>query len=331
MTEKRASAVRIAAFVGMFVLTTALIVGAGLLLATHRPEVDGWLILALLAVGVTLTGPLVLGAVLTFWDMDRSLGARRIHRNVLWIVVGIQVLATVMVAVYSAVTGAAWWWPAVFAGTGIVLTAVAARVGPALRRAEERSRGDEPASPGIYTRAEFRRDMLRLAWAAVIAFAVTAIGVGALIALLGVEFWWLLAWPGLFAVLAVSVGCSLAVIRLGRRQRDAVGGDLGKLREIAKVVVRMKDIPLSDEDEIAASRFAQVSWVTQAYQLASTVCGYISLIFLQAVSVGTGVPIPFAAWLVGTITVALVVLVSISVVQLRRTRRYALAHRHLVG
>lgn len=317
---------RVFGFVVMLAVTSALTAGGAFLLAVQTPRPGGWLLLASTAIAGYVIAPITLGSLLAFWDMDRSAGARRAYRRTVWAVIALQAISTILMCAYTALTSAPWWLTALFTGVAAALTVAAVLIGPVLRKAETPA-----ASAAGDTRAEVRRDVRRITVTAVVVLLVTGVGLVILIVVTGDgDHFRLLAYAPIFAVMATGLACSLVSLRFGRRQRDAMGGDLGRVRDIAKVVIRGRSIPLSPEDTAAAARFAALSWVAQAYQLASFTCLFVALAAMQCMSLATDEPSPLHIWLLAFLAVTFVVLVPLVVVQLRRTRRYAIRHAALV-
>lgn len=326
-----ATTLRVTFVVGAVTITALLTLCAMLLLVVQSPPIDGWLIAPSLAVVGALIGPLVLGSLLAFWDAESSPGARLFHRRALRIVVGIQIIAAVVMTTYCAATGVPIWVAIAIVGAGIGLAAAAVTIGPAVQRAEERRTDYAHAAWQPYTSAEFRSDLRRAGWTAAITLVVAAAPIGVVVNSLSADAWSFIAWPLIFAVISVGVFCTLVVFRLAQRQRDAVGTDLGRVRVIGKAVLRGKSIDLSEADQVAAAKFAELSWVTQGYQLASQTCIYVALAAMQVFTLASGIPNPFAGWLLAFFALLWIVTTPIAIIQLRRTRRYAQRHRELVA
>ncbi|TQJ32641.1 hypothetical protein [Microbacterium sp. SLBN-146] len=328
---RAATTLRVTFVVGAITVTAVLTMAAMFLVVVHSPRIDGWLVAPSLALVGTLIGPLVLGALLAFWDVESSTEARRFYRRALSLVVGIQVIAAVAMTVYCAVADAPIWMAVAFTGVGIGLTAAAVTIGPAAQRAEERRAVGAHAAWQPYTSPEFRSDLRKAAWTATITFVVTAALIVVMVISLGIDVWNFIAWPLIFAVISVGIVCTLVVFRLAQRQRDAVGTDLGRVRMIGKAVLRGKSDELSEADQPAAAKFADLSWVTQGYQLASQTCIYVALSAMQIFSLTSGIPNPFTGWILALFVLLWIVTTPIAIIQLRRTRRYAEGHRELIA
>ncbi|WP_144876787.1 hypothetical protein [Microbacterium sp. 1.5R] len=276
-----------------------------------------------------MIAPLALGSSLAFWDMRRSVGSRRAYRRSLIAVVGVQVLATVALSVCVVLTRTSWWIVPVFVVAGIALTAGAVWLGPILRRAEKKS--DRPTTASVaYPRANLRRDVRRIVIAGVIGLIVGGAATLVLFLVFGEGrqpgTWDVLVLATAFGALAAGIGCALVTRRLAREVRGLVDGDVERARLIGRVVVRGKRTTLAPDDEAVAPRFAALSCVVQAYQIAWLVCLYVALGGQQILRV-MDEPGDMLAWsLLIFFAVMVVTLGPVIVVQLRRTRRYALEH-----
>jgi MFS family permease len=315
-------------FVVGAVTVTTLFLAVSLLLLVQSARIDGWFIAPSLALVGTLIAPLALGSLLSFWDVEASPDARRFNRRARWIVAALQVVSAVIMTAYCAFTGAPIWVAVTIAAMGIALTAAAVTIGPAAQRADQRGADETPAVWQPYTPAEFRSDLRKAVWTAAMTLIVTGALIGVVVMSLGIDGWSFVAFPFIFAAMSASVVCTLVVLRLSQRQRDAVGSDLGRVRFIGKAVLRRNQIHLSETDQLAAAKFAQLSWVVQGYQLASQLLIYVGFAAIQIFTLTTN---PFAVWLLALFVLLGIVMTPIAIIQLRRTRRYAEAHRELVA
>ena len=267
---------------------------------------------------------MIVGSLFAFWDANQSDVARRMMRRSVLAATGAQVVATVLMCIYTVLTGAPWWLTVLFTVVGVALMALAVVIGPMVRGLPV------PANDGEqgYPRAEFRRDRRRIVITAIVTLIVVAALIGAtLLIFRPEESVSLFAFAPLFAVMAAGIACTVVTLRLSRRMRDTVGGDLARVRDIGKVVIRGKAIELSPEDEDIASRFAALSWVVQAYQLVGFACvvaGVILINFRSLMQNGLDLYVLISLVILGATSV---VAIPISLIQLRRTRRYASDHR----
>lgn len=313
------------------VVVAVLTAGAGILIALNTPNGAGWAWLSSIAVGGYLLAPVLLGSLSTGWDTTGSPEARRGSRRVLLATVGLQVIATVVMCVFTALTGAPWWLTVLFAAIGAAGMAIAVALRPWLRRMDP-VRPLDSSSASTYGRTEFRRDRRRIAVVAGASLIGSAALIGVLLAIfsptdLGLAFW----YAPVFAALGGAIACILVSGRLNRRIRDLVGGDVGRASRIGRVVVRGKTIPLSPDDAELAAPYASLSWVAQAYAAAG-----FSLVILATASVQVfallGDPSdPWPLWCLALFGLALLLLVPVTVVQLRRTRAYARLHGDRAG
>ncbi|WP_223623091.1 hypothetical protein [Microbacterium sp. EST19A] len=309
-------------FIVAIVVTAVLTAGAGILVALLTPDGADWALLSGIAVGGYLLAPLLLGTLSTFWNTTGSPEAHRYHRRLLLVTAGVQVLSTVAMCVYTVLTGAPWWLTVLFTAVGVAAMAVAVRVGPFLRRADRRRAVE--AAPYVYGRAEFRRDFRTILIAVVSTLVGSAAVMSALLAAFSPdEFPLVLRYAPLFAVMGGGIACVLVALRLSRRIRDLFDGDLTRANRIGKVVVRGKRIALSPEEEDLIAPFASLSWVAQAYQLAWFVLLFVTLGGTQLLRFladpGDAMPI----WFVVLFGVGFVAVLPVTIVQLRRTRRFA--------
>jgi uncharacterized membrane protein len=229
------------------------------------------------------------------------------------------------------VTAAPIWVPFVFIGIGAVLLVAAMFVGRLLRAREPRTWSQDV--PREYSREERSRDLRRIGITMLITFVITSTASVTLIVVTGPDGWLTLAVLAIaLTLISGSLVSSFVVMRLGRTARTLVDGDLGRMRVIGKVVVRGKDILLSDEDQDAASRYAPLARVLLAYQLANFVLIYVALALMQVNLLTSERTAPFLvvfsiAFLI-FIAVGLAVLVPLQVRQMRRASQYAATHRH---
>ncbi|MCK8468271.1 hypothetical protein M0722_13810 [Microbacterium sp. KSW4-16] len=291
----------------------------------NTPRGEGWVWLSSVAVGGYLLPPVLLASLASFWDTTASADAQRGYRRALVVTVGMQVLATVVMCVFTVLTGAPWWVTVVFTAVGIAAMAAAVAVVPSLQRLERaRPTG---ASGHQYGRAEFRRDLRKI----LVTMAVTLVAVAALIAALTLAFDNDLAdvfWVSpLFALMAGAIACLTASSRVNRQIRDLVGGDLGRANRIGKVVVRGKDLPLSGEDAELVPAFASLSWVAQTYAALSSVLLVGSLLAMQVLTFADDPSDSWRIWYIALVGALIVAVIPLTVVQIRRTRTYASGDR----
>lgn len=314
---------RVLVFVVGIVVVAALSAGGGILIALNTPRGQNSAWLSGIAVSLYLVAPLVLGSLSAFWDTTASPEARRGYRRGLIAAAGVQVLATIIMCAFTAVTGAPWWLTVLFTAVGVAAMAAAVKLGPFVRRFE-RAR---PASsaPWIYGRGEFRRDLRNILATIGITLVVSAAVMGILLAMLAPdEFGLLFRWAPLFAVMGGGIACVVVMMRLNRRVRDLVDGDLGRANRIGKVVVCGKAIPLTAEEAELAVPFASLSWVAQAYQAAWFVALIPVLALMQVFSFVDDPSDPWPLWFAAFFIVLLIAVLPVTVIQLRRTRSYAL-------
>lgn len=313
---------RILLNIGAVLLVAALSAGGAILVAVNTPDERDLAWLAGAAASGYLVAPLLLASLSSFWDVSRSAASRRGEQRLLLATVGLQVLATVAMCVFTVATGAAWWLTPLFLVVGVAAMAAAVAIVPFLRRVDRARPAD--TSPLGYGRAEFRRDLRRILVTVVATLIGGAAVAGGLLVLLAPdEISLVLRYAPLFAVMGGGIACILVSGRLTRRIRDLVGGDMGRANRIGKVVVRNKDIPLAPEDRELIAPFARLSWVSQVYQLVWVVLFFIVTAALQLFRFVDDPTDPWPMWFVVAFGVAFIAVVPVTVIQLRRTRSFA--------
>ncbi|KNY07943.1 hypothetical protein [Microbacterium sp. GCS4] len=329
---------RVLVVVGAFIVILVFAVGGGVLLGTQSGGPSEWSALSAIPTTMYTIAPLILGSSLAFWDPARTASSRRAYRRTLIVTVTFQVLATVALSVYVALTGTAWWVVPVLVVGGIALTAGAVWLGPILRRTEKQSDRSATASEAAaYPRADLRRDVRHIVIAAVIGSAVGAAAVLALFVLLDdgeQPTWEPLVFGLMFGGLSVGIVCVVVVLRLSRQLRDLVDGDADRLKELGKVISRGKKISLSAENEAVAPHFAAVSSVLQTYTLGQLVC-VVMAVGIPQIGVLLSRPSDVVQSVLSLVAVVLfglflVVGVPLGIVQLHRTRAYALDHGEVI-
>lgn len=311
------------------IVVAILTAGGGILVALNTPQGESWAWLSSVAVAGYLLPPVLLGGLASTWDTTSSGGARRGLRRALLVNVGIQVLATAVMCVFTVLTGAPWWLTVVFTAVGIAAMATTVVLLPRLQRME-RAHPATTSAPQ-YGRAEFRRDRRKILVTMTVTLVAMAVLIGVLAVIFPGDLMALFRYPPLFAAMAGAIACLLASGRIGRQIRDLVDGDMARANRIGKVVVRGKNDPLSEEDAVLVPAYASLSWVAQAY----SVIGFLLLIgAVAAVQVFAFANDPsetWPIWFAAACGVALIVIVPVSMIQLQRTRAYATGARQVVG
>lgn len=309
------------------VVVAILTAGGGILVALNTPRGENWAWLSSVAVAGYLLPPVLLGGLASFWDTTASGDARRGYRRALLVNVGIQVLATVVMCVFTVLTRAPWWLTAVFTMVGIAAMATAVALLPWLRRME-RAR---PVSTSDlqYGRAEFRRDRRKI----LVTMAVTLVSVAALIGVLTTFFPGdpavLFRYPPVFTAMAGAIACLLASGRISRQIRDLVSGDMARANRIGKVVVRDKDVPLSAEDRELVLTYASLSWVAQAYSNLGFLLLIAGVAAVQVFAFADDPSKTWPIWFAAACGAFVIAIIPVSMIQLQRTRAHASGGRQV--
>ncbi len=303
------------------VVVALLSAGAAILVGLNTPPGHGMAWLSSLAVGGYLLAPVLLASLMSFWDTTASEDARRGFRRALIVNVGLQVLATAAMCVFTVLTGAPWWLTVLFTAVGVAAMAGAVAVLPRLRRMDRARPAVDPRS--AYGRTQLRRDLRKI----LLTMLVTLIGVAALIGVLTIFFPGdlvsLLRYPPLFAAMGGAIACLLASGRISRQIRDLVGGDMGRANRIGKVVVRGKNAQLSPEDEELVPTYASLAWVAQAYSVPGFVLLVGAAVAQQVFTIVDDPSDPWPLWFTAVAGVTLIAILPVTIIQLRRTRAYA--------
>ncbi|MFG6445825.1 hypothetical protein ACFXQA_11210 [Microbacterium sp. P07] len=321
---------RIVAFVGAVLVSTALFVGAAVVLVLAHPEFDGWLIVGSVAVTFLGLGPLLLGSLHAYWGDQRTPDARKVLRRWLIAVVVAQAAGSVALFVWAFGTAAPLWIPVTFVGVAVALTVVGFFVGRALGRADERR--SAPAAPtqsfhaGVIPRAEVKRKVIAVVITFIVAALVVGIGAAVLFSSLGGHLYQAAIFALQFGFLAAAMAAILATLPWNRALRDSTGRDLGRARTVGRVVLRGKNIALSPDDERAAARYAAIASVSLPFQLTYLVLLYAGLALGQVRNLVDGQASWFPVAMVVFLAIALFVFLPWLIVQIRRARRYARTH-----
>ncbi|MFG6476883.1 hypothetical protein ACFXP7_10920 [Microbacterium sp. P06] len=321
---------RIVAFVGAVLVSTALLVGAAIVLVFARPEFDGWLIVASTAVSFLVLGPLLLGSLYAYWGDQHTNGARKVLRGWLIAVVSAEAVSSAALFFWAFGTAAPLWIPTTFVGVAVALTVIAVLAGRALGRADEQPAAQAPPTQNFHTgvipRAEVKRKITAVVITFVVAALVVGIGVSVLLSFLGAPLYHAVAFALQFGFLAAAMAAILATLPWNRALRDSTGRDLGRARTVGRVVLRGKNIALSPDDERAAARYAAIASVSLPFQLTYLVLLYAGLALGQVRNLVDGQASWFPVAMVVFLAIALFVFLPWLIVQIRRARRYARTH-----
>ena len=326
--------VKVVVFILSVLVMTVLTMAAIVAVVLVSPQAaDGLLILATLAVTVLIYGPLVLGSLTAFWDTRRSAYGRSSFRIWLGVVLGLEAVGVVTIIVWAVFAGAPVWLPVVFSVGAAVLTVLALAIGRWLFRRDKA----RPMPELAWTPVTQRDITRRIAIVAITFVSVLAIGV-IVFAIVGKDtsdvlgMGQQLVFAAQFAFIAAAMACIFVTVRLNRRLRDSTGPgrDLGLVRKLGRVVLRNKSMELTDEEQVAAAKFAAMTAIILPFQL-----GYLSLLYLgiglqQVQFLVFGPSSPTSGWLLIAMVAVLVVLVPLYIRRIARARTYATDHAALL-
>jgi hypothetical protein len=312
-------------FVSLVVVTAALTIGGALIItlqSTRQPGAAYWL--AIGALTIFVCGPVLLAAVAFYGDV-KPVDARRSSRGYLRAVLVLEVLAAAAIVAYAILEETGPWVPIAFVGVGAAIFALVVYAGP--RIAAKYHKPPERVEWAPITRAEIARGVRTVAlWLvgtlAVLLVILTITMPDEPVQLMAVSLQCACV-AGAVAGVAVSTGFS-------RRLAAVTGGDRGLTRRISDVVIRGKDLQLDDADTAVAAQYAAVWQTVQPFQ-----AGFVGLLFLSsaasqlgALASGStnGLSVPVLILLAA----ATLILCPLTVLQIRRARRYAREHAHLL-
>jgi hypothetical protein len=331
-TDPKGAIVRVFVFVASVIVATALTMGAILLVVFTAPRHTGALIaLPTAAVSLLIYGPMLLGSLSAYWQPKTTTESRRSFR-IWYIVVGsLELVAAIAIAVYAALMGAPIWLPLVLIAGGALLNVLAIAVGRLVLRHEIAHRPLTQEWTPIT-----RRDIIRKCIKVAITFAVVFVVALILFTVLGnagshsiSHFGVQLSLAFEFGAIAAAFACIVVTLPLNRQIRETVGRDLGTIRKLAKVVLRKKDIPLDENEQVAAAKYAVVIAILLSFTL-----GYISLLYIgiaiQQVTVIFNEGSVFAVGELVILVIVLLALFPLQIVRIMRARRYAREHADLL-
>ncbi|KQS07978.1 hypothetical protein ASG04_12560 [Curtobacterium sp. Leaf183] len=319
---------RVLAFLVTIVVTTALALGAGLLIALHLGRApDGLLVSAAAASPFLVFGPLVVGSWTAYFDDRTPSGRSRYLRRAFLVVVAVDVAAAVVVVVASTSAQAPVWVPAVLVGGSAILFVVARPIGSRFRRLDTpmvELRDQVLPGPDV-----IRRKVVRIGITFVVAAIVSSVGTAVLNvldpsttreALVGI----LLA--GQLTFLATAFASIIVALPFSRLLRDAGGRDLDRLRRYAKLVLRGRAVPLEEAEKAGAVRYAQVIQVVLQFNTAYVTLLYVSIAFQFVSGILRGNLVVFSVLFLVFMVVVLAWLLPRTVIRVRRARRYVEEH-----
>jgi hypothetical protein len=332
-TGIRADPVAVVAFVAAVLVSTGAQLGGTVLLVLVGSDADGAMpfVLGPIGLGLLVLPPLVLGAVLAAWDVAPTPEARRRHGRFLWSLLGVQAVGAALVLVSAATAGFPAWLPASFIAAGAALTVTALVAGPALGERAARRADRLPQQPAWrpISRAEVRRAVRTVALSFALTFVPVAVGLGLLLRDDGDGAAALLLAAGL-AFIAASAACIVLSLRMQRQVTALLGRDQERTRRINRAVASRRPVELSPEDEQLAARAAAVGTVTLPVQFAQSELLFAGLFCQQLPQALSDDAFVASTILVIALPVAMVAFAPLFLVRIRRLRRWADAHAHLL-
>lgn len=323
---------RVLAYLVTIVVTTALTLGAGLLVALYLREAqDGLLIAAAAAAPFLVIGPLVIGSWAAYFDERTPSGHSRWLRTAFLVVVAVVAAAAVVVVIASVSARPPLWVPVVLVGGSAVLVALARPLGSRFRRTDVPMvdlRDQVLPGPDV-----IRRKVARIGTTFAVAAVVTAVGVTVLNvldhsrpqeAVIGI----LLA--GQLTFLATAFAAIIVALPFSRLLRDAGGRDVDRLRRYAKLVLRGKGSSVDADEQPAVVRYAQLVQLVLQFNLAYVTLLYVSIAFQFVSGILRGSLVVFSAVFLVLMVGVLVWLLPRTIGRIRRARRYVEEHRSAV-
>lgn len=319
---------RVLAFLVTIIVTTALALGAGLLVALFlRDAPDGVVVAASAASPFLVFGPLFVGSWAAYFDHRTTSGPSRYLRRTFLVVLAVDAVAAVVVVVASVSARAPLWVPIVLVGGSAVLFAAARPIGSRLRRLEPpmvAPRDQVLPGPDV-----IRRKVVAIGITFVIAAIVSAAGVAVLNVLERSrphEALVMILLAGQLTFLATAVTSLVVALPFSRLLRDAGGRDVDRLRRYAKVVLRGKDIPIAEAEEPATLRYAQVVQVVLQFTTAYVTLLYVSIAFQFVSGILRGDLVVFSTVFLVLMAGLLAWVLPRTVMRIRRARRYVEDH-----
>jgi hypothetical protein len=319
--------VRIMLFVATIVVSPLVAIGSAVLLivtGTGRFEIAPLLCIGI-GVSLLMLAPIQIGAVTAWYRVGSDL---RLIRP--WIVLTVvsAVLGAGLVATGGALAGSAAWAVAVVIAVHWLVTVAAGPAGARVRLRSDAAgpRPDDAWSPSV--RADLRRAARNagIGFAAGAAVSVAAIVIGAV--LIGDLPPGLILVAAPFPLFGASLSALPAQLRLGRRMRAVTGDDLPRARRISRVVLQGRDEPLDGDDRVVAARFAALFPAATGLQLAasSLSTGGLAIVLAGQATTSDFLPPIYFFVVVGMLLAGIAIGAPISIVRIRRARRFAEQH-----
>ena len=326
---------RVIAYISTILIATALMLGGALSVAINTPRPAGvgplGIALAVGALSILIYGPVILGSLTAYWNVRRSEGATRYFRRYTLVILGLDALGVVAIILYAVITGAPAWIPALFIAVATVLMVAARLVGPwLLRRDEARPHPTDEWRP--IGHREIMRKIVKIAATFVVTLAVGLVVFGLLLPARSdaLEFGSAIFSSIQFAFIASAFAGIIVSLPISRQLRTVSDGDLGLTRRFGMVVLRNKSIELDARETALSARYAAVMSVVLSFQLTYFVLLYLGIGLQQVQGLVSGRMGVASIGLPLFLLVALIVLVPLMLVRIRRARTYAAEHAHLL-
>lgn len=320
---------RVLVYLLMIVVSTALTLGAALLIALQLHDAPNGLLLAAAFTSPFLVmGPVFVGAFAGYFDHRASRDGRRYLGWWLLGVVVVDLVAAVVIVLATLSAGAPVWVPVVLLGGAAVLLAVARPLGALFRRTEPPI--EASPDPAVPDADAIRHKVVVIGITFVIAAVVATIGVSLLAALApvrGKDLLQMVMLGGQLTFTATAMAAIVVTLPMSRALRDVGGRDVGRLRRFAKVVLRGKPAALDRAEERGALQYARLVPLSLQFQLVYVALLYTAFAFqfVSQIVVGRLGVLPDV--ILAMLVVVLAVTVPQTIRRIRRARRYVAEHR----
>lgn len=319
---------RVLAFLATIIVTTALGLGAGLLVALYLGDAPNGLLIAAAAASPFLVfGPLFIGSWAAYFDHRTPSGGSRYLQRAFVVVLAVGAAAAVIIVIASSSVRAPLWVPVVLVGGSAILFAIARPIGNRFRRLEP---------PIVDVRDQvlpgpdaIRRNVVAIGITFVIAATLSAIGVAVLNVLdhsRPHEALTVVLLAAQLTFLATAFASIVVALPYGRLLRDAGGRDVDRLRRYAKVVLRGKNLPIDGAEQPGAVRYAQVVQIVLQFNTAYITLLYISIAFQVVSGILRGNLVVFSSIFLVLMAGFLAWALPRTVVRIRRARQYLEEH-----
>lgn len=318
---------RVVAYFVAVVVTTALLMGGGVLVAVYSPRADFWLGLATTSLSILVIAPLTLGSLTAYWDVDTSPDSRTLWRRWSAVVLACEVVAAGVFIAWAIVVGLPWWIGALCVAVSGALVIAAPFIGRAIRRTADDRAAQRPAIPPV-TGSRLTR---RIAAIPITFVGTLAVALTALLVFLPVrgderDWWTTLLLPLQLALIAAACAAIVGSISVNRDIRALTGGDFGRARRLSKTVANRKPATLPEDERSLLPDYAVLLYRLTAFQVTWGILLYGGLALTQVTAILTEEPNAFRVILLVGFLALLVLFVIISARTMTRAHRYAVSH-----